>query len=77
MAATLAPDDLAKALTPAFDGIAKGLEKIGVDVSGLTKRLEHLESQPAPGGPAARVVSIEKVLPGGSRPPHQALRKSS
>jgi hypothetical protein len=68
MAATLAPDDLAKALTPAFDGIAKGLEKIGVDVSGLTKRLEHLESQPAPGGPAARVVSIEKVLPG-TEPP--------
>jgi hypothetical protein len=68
MAATLAPDDLAKAFTPVFDGIAKGLEKIGVDVSGLAKRLEHIEAQPAPGGPAARVVPIEKVLPGGDPP---------
>lgn len=62
MADTLAPGDLAKALSPAFDGIAKVLEQNGVQMETLAKRLEHLESQPAPGGPAVRVV--EKVLPG-------------
>jgi hypothetical protein len=67
-AAMLAPDDLAKAVAPAFEGIAKLLEQNGLVVKDLVKRLDHLEQQPAPGAPAARVVAVEKVLPGSDVP---------
>lgn len=67
-AAMLAPDDLAKALAPPFEGIRKLLEQNGLEVKGLLKRLDTLERQPAPGAPNARVVPMEKSLPGGDAP---------
>lgn len=59
MAQSLAPDAFAKALAPALEGIAKVLERQGVEMQTLKDQLSRL---PAPGAPAMRAV--EKVLPG-------------
>jgi hypothetical protein len=64
MAAGLAGEDLAKALAPAFDGLAKVLEQNGIQIKALADRVDHLEKQPAAGAPAQRAVPVEKVLPG-------------
>lgn len=68
MAASLAPDDLAKAFAPVFAGLVGLLEKNDVKTDAITKRLDHLEKQEAPGAPATRAVPIEKALPGVPEP---------
>lgn len=66
MSQMLAPDDIAKAFKPAFDGIAKLLEQNGLEVASLKAEVEKLKSQPAPGAPAVRGVAVEKTIAGGA-----------
>ena len=60
-------EQVAKLAAGGEEQLRKALEPLGQlekALGSLTARLEALESQPMPGGPAARAVPVDKTLPG-------------
>lgn len=67
------PEDLSKAMSTALEPLFKAITDSLADV---VKDVDSLKRQPRPGGPAARVVVADKVLPGAKPPEQPSISKA-
>ncbi len=51
----------AEPLRKALASVVPRIDAVSAQVENLTKRLEHLEAQPLPGGPVAKFVTVSKT----------------
>jgi len=56
-----------RGLSKALAAVAPRIDAVSARVEELTKRLEHLEAQPLPGGPVAKFVTVSKAQDMGGR----------